>query len=72
MMTQMFLKVLWSFLLLDFATVQVSPVRHDTGKATLKISTKINTAGFRNLGEGPSPHTSLEIAPPPQRTHFQQ
>ena len=39
-MTQMFLKVLWSFLLLNFATVQVSPVRRDTGKATLKISTK--------------------------------
>ena len=50
-MTQMFLKVLWSFLLLNFATVQVSPVRRDTGKATLKISTKINTTGFSNLVE---------------------
>ena len=49
--TRMFLEVLWSLLLLDFGTVQASVVSRDTGKATLKISTKINTTGFSNLVE---------------------
>ncbi|KAH0829210.1 acid protease [Lanmaoa asiatica] len=50
----MFPKNVLSFLLLAFApgvAVHASSVGRDTGKATLKFSTKIITAGFSNLVE---------------------
>lgn len=47
----MFLKVLLSILLSGFSAVDGNLVSRDTGKATLKIFTKINAAGFSNLVE---------------------
>lgn len=42
---------LLSFLLLSLGAVHASPLRRDTGKVNLAISTKINSVGITNIVE---------------------